>query len=379
MPSPSQPIGTPRSAGYQEIYADGQAIRVPPGAEVIYVEGRHRHHSHSHSSHGQHHPSGHGRSHSYSRPPAQSHHQSHSQPQYNQPQVSQSQYLQRHHAQYPVHAQHGGLVPLQHPDFQYSRCTGRKKALLIGINYTGQREELRGCINDAKNMYYFLRERYGFRKEDMVLLRDDAHNPRDIPTKKNMLDAMRWLVKDAQPHDSLFIHYSGHGGQTKDLDGDEVDGLDEVIFPLDYKKAGTITDDVLNEILVKSLPKACRLTAVFDSCHSGSILDLPFLYHSDGRIKRSQVTDKFRKQRSTPADVVSFSGCKDAQTSADTYEGGLAVGAMSYAFALSLKRSPEQTYAQLLRSVREILNKKYSQKPQLTCSHRLDTNLKFII
>lgn len=72
----------------------------------------------------------------------------------------------------------------------------------------------------------------------MVLLRDDARNPRDIPTKKNMIAAMRWLVKDAQPDDSLFIHYSGHGGQTKDLDGDEPDGLDEgyiVAYVLIYR------------------------------------------------------------------------------------------------------------------------------------------------
>ena len=33
-----------------------------------------------------------------------------------------------------------------------SNCRGTKKALLIGINYFGQRGELRGCINDVKNV-----------------------------------------------------------------------------------------------------------------------------------------------------------------------------------------------------------------------------------
>ena len=37
---------------------------------------------------------------------------------------------------------------------------------------------------------------------------------------------------------------SGHGGQTKDLDGDEADGYDEVIYPVDFKQAGHIVDDV---------------------------------------------------------------------------------------------------------------------------------------
>lgn len=36
---------------------------------------------------------------------------------------------------------------------------------------------------------------------------------------------------------------SGHGGQAKDTDGDEDDGFDEVIYPLDYKQAGHIVDD----------------------------------------------------------------------------------------------------------------------------------------
>ncbi|EPQ53884.1 peptidase C14, partial [Gloeophyllum trabeum ATCC 11539] len=223
------------------------------------------------------------------------------------------------------------------PDFRYSRCTGRKKALCIGIDYTGQPDiELRGCVNDAKNMFNFLQENYGFHKKDMVLLRDDAHYSRDIPTKENILNAMRWLVNDAQPNDSLFIHYSGHGEQTRDLEGDEVDGLDEAILPLDHQKAGMIIDDLMNEMMVRPLPRGCRLTAVFDSCHSGSMLDLPFQYNSGGGLKPSQVTPGFRKARSTPADVVSFSGCKDTETSAETCEEGLFVGAMSYVRAISL-------------------------------------------
>jgi hypothetical protein len=36
---------------------------------------------------------------------------------------------------------------------------------------------------------------------------------------------------------------SGHGGQTKDLDGDEDDGNDEVVYPVDFKQNGHIVDD----------------------------------------------------------------------------------------------------------------------------------------
>lgn len=93
--------------------------------------------------------------------------------------------------------------------FQYSRCTGKRKALLIGINYFGQKGQLRGCINDVKNMSAYLNQNFGYAREDMVLLTDDQQNPMSQPTKANILRAMHWLVKDAQPNDSLFFHYSG--------------------------------------------------------------------------------------------------------------------------------------------------------------------------
>ncbi|KAF7974172.1 hypothetical protein HWV62_13301 [Athelia sp. TMB] len=183
--------------------------------------------------------------------------------------------------------------------YQYSNCSGRKRALFVGINYRGQPNELQGCVNDVKNMCKFMMNRYGYKQDNIVLLTDDSEHPRQQPTKKNIIDGMRWLVRGAKADDSLFFHLltradSGHGGQTRDLDGDEIDGYDEVIFPVDYLTAGHIVDD-----------------AVFDSCHSGTALDLDYL--------------------------ISFCACKDDQTSADTTENGVAVGAMSYAFMLSLR------------------------------------------
>lgn len=43
----------------------------------------------------------------------------------------------------------------------------------------------------------------------MVILTDDQRNPMSVPTKENVIRAMKWLVKDAQPNDSLFFHFSG--------------------------------------------------------------------------------------------------------------------------------------------------------------------------
>lgn len=90
--------------------------------------------------------------------------------------------------------------------------------MLIGINYFGQRGQLRGCINDVKNMSTYLFESFGYKREDMVILTDDQQNPMSQPTKQNILRAMHWLVKDARPNDSLFFHYSGEEDRMPGLE-----------------------------------------------------------------------------------------------------------------------------------------------------------------
>lgn len=61
--------------------------------------------------------------------------------------------------------------------------------------------------------------------------------------------------------------------------------------------------------------------------------------------------------------------------SADASIQGEATGAMSWAFITSLKKNPNQSYVQLLNSIRDELQAKYSQKPQLSCSHPLGKSL----
>jgi hypothetical protein len=301
--------------------------------------------------------------------------------------------------------------------FQYSACTGQRKALLIGINYIGSKHQLKGCINDVKNIKQFLLQ-HEYKEEDMVILTDDLE-PASQPTRANMLRGMQWLVKDAKPNDSYFFHYSGHGGLTPDLNGDEESGKDDVIYPLDFEQAGPIIDDDIHDIMVRPLPQGARLTALFDCCNSGTALDLPYFYSTKGLLKEpnlikeagegllsayksytsgdiegmvSQVTSLFnrvsvgndgyeavKKTKTSPSDVIMFSGCKDDQTSADTFADGQATGAMSHAFIKIMTQTPNQSYLTLLQNLRQLLEEgNYSQKPQLSSSHPIDVNLKFI-
>ncbi|KAJ1306521.1 hypothetical protein OPQ81_007522 [Rhizoctonia solani] len=301
-----------------------------------------------------------------------------------------------------------------------SNCTGKRKALCIGINYRGQHEELQGCVNDADRIAEFLAYHFGFEKKNILKLTDDTTDPHLLPTKANIISAMRWLVEDAEPNDSLFFHYSGHGGQVKDLDGDEIDGYDEVIYPVDFERNGHIDDDVMHDLIVRPLPRGCRLTALFDCSHSGTALDLPYVYTSHGKIKEpSRWTDAgqglldagrssvrgdmkgmirglgaiFKSEthmqkkaaryakgtRVSSADVIAWAACKDLEKSDDIMAGGEAIGAMSYAFTEALRRQPEQSYQGLLNNIRDLLYDKHHQKPQLSSSHQIDPSALFVV
>jgi len=311
---------------------------------------------------------------------------------------------------------------------QLSDCRGNKKALLIGINYFGTKFQLKGCINDVNNVRQFIQGKYNFKPSNTVILTDDAKDPKLIPTRANIISAIKWLIAGAQPGDSLFFHFSGHGGQVPDLDGDESDGLDETIMPVDFEAKGQIIDDELHVLMVKPLPAGVRLTAVFDCCHSGTVLDVPYVYRCDGRIqlstdhnhqagaiafinaflaqtkgdkagafenlkeglqlmvkpKKEAIAQAARQRRmyethKSLADFVQFAGCKDSQTSADTKVDNMPTGAMSYALIEVLNKHPNISYKEMLFELRAILKGRYTQVPQLCTGRLMDLNQQFIM
>ncbi|KAK0240982.1 peptidase C14 [Armillaria nabsnona] len=257
------------------------------------------------------------------------------------------------------------MQSVQHAD-PSPEPSGRKRAVCIGINYGQGKEfsELRGSILDAGNIRDFLMRR-GYKADDIRMLTDDTEKK---PTKNNIIEAMSWLVQSAKLGDSLFFHYSGHGDRVPDQNGDEVDGKDEDIICYD---SYPFIDDDIRKTLVDPLPAGCRLTALFDSCHSGTILDLPYTYDSHGRPQREcalSVTD--------PLANICWSGATDEQNCTDTPQGGF----MTQAFIKSFEEKPKQSYKELLHSIRKIIKRKMdNQTPQLTSSHQIDTDLKFIL
>ena len=162
---------------------------------------------------------------------------------------------------------------------------GRTRAVLIGINYPGSSCPLDGACNDVTSMRQFIVDQgYDDDKDHMRVLRDDGEPGALMPTKKNILAALRWLVQGAMKNDSLFLHFSGHGVSMKDTDGDEEDGMDEAMCPCDFMEMDdgpdggrrVIRDDDIYDIVVKPLKKGVSLVAVMDCCHSGTLMDLPY-------------------------------------------------------------------------------------------------------
>lgn len=64
--------------------------------------------------------------------------------------------------------------------------------------------------------------------------------------------------------------------------GDEEDGYDETLIPVDFQQMGQIRDDDILRILVKPMPAGCNMTCLMDCCHSGTVMDLPYRFTADG-------------------------------------------------------------------------------------------------
>jgi len=255
-------------------------------------------------------------------------------------------------------------------------ASGRKRAVLIGINYEGTKAALRGCHNDVQQMSHLLQAQYGFPSDSTRILTDANGPASSKPTRANILASARWLVEGVQPGDCLFFHFSGHGAQQEDPRGAEEDCMDETILPVDFQAAGQIIDDELFEVLCANLPSGAKLTAVMDCCHSGTGLDLPCNYDLH---MRSWVEDD--NPCHSEGDVQLFSGCQDDQTSADVgtiYQA--ASGAMTTAFCDTLKSNPLPTYPQLLDGLHQHLSQRgHTQRPQLTSSQKFSLNRGFEI
>jgi hypothetical protein len=266
----------------------------------------------------------------------------------------------------------------------------RKKALLIGINDYKAISDLRGCLNDVKNIGSALEKYCGFAAGNIKTLTDA--NASTAKIKKGITD----LLAGAIPGDVLFLHYSGHGSRVPDKNGDETDGWDEILCSWDLDWNNPVLDDWLRAAF-ETIPSGVNLTVVFDSCHSGTAtrkIVNPFIKedieryvaspwelgiaesggHVRGRTvsKHAKATSRAGSRASNVKEIsmpdVMISGCRDDQTSADAYIRGSYNGALSYnlAQAIQAKRG-KLSYRELhTNTLERVADGGYAQIPQLS-------------
>jgi hypothetical protein len=225
-----------------------------------------------------------------------------------------------------------------------------KRALLIGCNYPGTSAALYGCINDVIQLKGLLIDAYGFAPNEIVTLRDD--DPSNMPRKARIVQELQALVA-ANPATAVIV-YSGHGTQMTDTGREEADGRDEVIVPCDFQ---VIKDDELNAILK---PFKGNGLAIFDCCHSGTILDLSF-----NGINATAAT-------TAAPGLVCFGGCQDNDVSMETFSdvAGLPQGAMTAGLISVLRRlkyfpAVDTLWTELKKELR---GNGFTQVPQLSAS-----------
>jgi hypothetical protein len=247
-----------------------------------------------------------------------------------------------------------------------------KKALLIGINYKGTSAELNGCINDVYNVKNFLSQNCEYKPENMRVLTDNDI----LPTNKAIKDNIAWLLSGVSEGDTLFFHYSGHGSNIADTNGDETDKRDETLVPIDYNTAGMITDDWLFENFITRVPKGANLWALMDACHSGTLLDLRHNYTSICKLKPGKTlsepyipenwTNVFRYSTQRSRDIVGniymFSGALDPQYAADAFINGNPQGAFTACFLECLNNNLSKLKTTALHRILKEINVRLEMK-----------------
>ncbi len=246
-----------------------------------------------------------------------------------------------------------------------------KKALIIGINYVGTSSALNGCINDAFSMKEYLEKKL---KYDNIKIMTD--NTVDKPTCANIYRELYNLLVDSIVNnlEEVWIHYSGHGTSITDYSGDEKDGRDECIVPLDYQTAGIISDDNIRYYFQYFSPNT-KVYSFFDCCNSGTIVDLPYNYYHDS-------FNAEQEYNVLGNNIIMISGSRDDEFSYDAYNinnDSKYSGAMTSCLLLLLYNNDTLTYKELLLKLNnELKIRGFPQKPQLSSTKKLTNESVFI-
>jgi len=224
--------------------------------------------------------------------------------------------------------------------------------------------------------------RRGFNQDHIVKLVNDQ------ATKKNILKQFNLLTHKAQINDIIYIHFSTHGQQVVDIDGDEQDSLDEAIIPYDARKTcvkrvyegkNHLIDDELNQLLSalrKKIGKLSSLVVVIDACHSGDATrgngdeNDSIVTRGTPEIFKPGAKQKIIAKPVNSIDWVVISATQPYQNNYEYKVNGSYYGSLSYAIKLTLPDlTGKDTFTGMFKAIqknREGMSvSRYPQRPMI--------------
>lgn len=185
-----------------------------------------------------------------------------------------------------------------------------KYALIIGINYTGTTNALKGPVQD---MYRIRNSLVGY---EITLM------PDRIATKENILQTFALFI---QKKGTLFFYFSGHGRKEPEsiLTSD-----DDFITHTDFRT------------MIDTMDPESTLVSVIDTCFSGNLFDLS--YRWTGEWTDVEPVD-------TPGHVFLLSSSLETETSLEYTIKTLSFGAFTHSYLHAIRAGP--TWRQLIEHV----------------------------
>lgn len=232
----------------------------------------------------------------------------------------------------------------------------RKHALLVGIGKYRNLPPLPGATHDVANMKDLLVKTMGFPERAVVTLENEA------ATRAAILGQLEQLIQRVAAQDTAVFHFSGHGSQRADSTQDEEDGLDETLVPYDSRDPGIydISDDEINQLLIRLTERCGNVTFIFDSCHSGTGQRAGVFRKVEADLRKTVMASTAPPQRQKrpfggvqAENYVMIAACTSTQVAGEIDVDGQRQGALTHYLAKALRQTDgTTTWNQLLEEVR---------------------------
>ena len=231
----------------------------------------------------------------------------------------------------------------------------RKRAFMVGISHydtalTGYQWNNINGVEDV-NLLSPILKKQGF---TLTTLLDEQ------ATYDNITNQLSRFAEKTKKGDIVYLHFSAHGQPVEDTNGDEEDGWDEAIIPIDayklYKKSvyegkKHLLDDQLNKYVQKIREKIGPtgfLYVVIDACHAGTSsrandetvrgTKVGFTYNNKVFKPSTQKKSHYKIEASAKmSHVLYLEACRPDQINTEIKIDGKRYGPLSYNIAKALQ------------------------------------------